>query len=220
MEEDSQEEEAFQEVGKMIKLTNLLGDNFVSLYEKEHIMFLVVHRSDFEVLELIRDNTKNMQVLVFTIDEIHEGKDVFPLEFLNMKNEFVLVQGDDLLDDLELHKVDVRKQLEYELRSKLINLRTEFVFLKNKKELYGLVQNIVPVLKPICYGLLFLKDEEPKGDIFGQLGKLYDPKIKILKKLAGIEKKPKEEEMHNLVKDTKDFLVAYAQIVDKFKIKG
>jgi hypothetical protein len=60
----------------------------------------------------------------FTEQEITDSADVFPIEFIDMSRVRHVVYGQDPFDDLQIHTHNLRHQLEYELRGKLIRLRS------------------------------------------------------------------------------------------------
>ena len=63
----------------------------------------------------------------FTSREIGESSDVFPIEFIDMSRHRLVLYGDDPFVELEVPTHNLRHQLEYELRGKLIRLRTLFI---------------------------------------------------------------------------------------------
>lgn len=63
----------------------------------------------------------------FTVAELKEAADVFPIEFHQMEAARKVLYGSDVLEDLKISDVYLRHQTEYELRSKLIKLRREYI---------------------------------------------------------------------------------------------
>ena len=63
----------------------------------------------------------------FTVSELQNAADVFPIEFLQMKKARVVLYGEDLLANLNITDDFLRHQAEYELRSKLIQLRRLYI---------------------------------------------------------------------------------------------
>ena len=58
---------------------------------------------------------------------INSSLDVFPIEFLDMKQRYRLLYGQDFLRDLELHSTNLRFQCEQELKGKMLRLRQLYV---------------------------------------------------------------------------------------------
>jgi predicted nucleotidyltransferase len=63
----------------------------------------------------------------FTADEISNAVDVFPIEFNQMKRARKVLVGTDLLADISISNENLRHQVEFELRSKLLMLRRQYI---------------------------------------------------------------------------------------------
>lgn len=63
----------------------------------------------------------------FTVSELQNAADVFPIEFHQMSVARKVLFGPDVLADLSITDKNLRLQVEYELRSKLIQLRRHYI---------------------------------------------------------------------------------------------
>ena len=63
----------------------------------------------------------------FTLEELADAADVFPIEFHQMANARVVLYGHDPFEFVQLSNANLRHQAEYELRSKLIQLRRLYI---------------------------------------------------------------------------------------------
>ena len=63
----------------------------------------------------------------FTVEELNDAADVFPIEFHQMANARVILYGKDPFELVHLSDQNLRHQTEYELRSKLIQLRRLYI---------------------------------------------------------------------------------------------
>jgi predicted nucleotidyltransferase len=63
----------------------------------------------------------------FTVEELSDAADVFPIEFHQMANARTVLYGHDPFEFIKLSDVNLRHQTEYELRSKLIQLRRLYI---------------------------------------------------------------------------------------------
>jgi predicted nucleotidyltransferase len=63
----------------------------------------------------------------FTVRELKEAADVFPIEFHEMEKARRVLYGTDILENLKIRDQNLRHQTEYELRSKLIQLRRHYI---------------------------------------------------------------------------------------------
>ena len=63
----------------------------------------------------------------FTVSELQNAADVFPIEFHNMERARKVLYGTDVLANLNISDEYLRHQTEYELRSKLMKLRRSYI---------------------------------------------------------------------------------------------
>ncbi|HKU77272.1 MAG TPA: nucleotidyltransferase domain-containing protein [Pyrinomonadaceae bacterium] len=63
----------------------------------------------------------------FTVEELADAADVFPIEFHQMANARTVLYGHDPFEFVKLSDANLRHQTEYELRSKLIQLRRLYI---------------------------------------------------------------------------------------------
>jgi hypothetical protein len=72
--------------------------------------------------------------LFMTKDYICSSLDAYPIEFLDMKLQHILVYGKDVFAGLEIQPGHLRLQVERELRGKLLHLRTRFLETEGKEK--------------------------------------------------------------------------------------
>jgi predicted nucleotidyltransferase len=65
--------------------------------------------------------------IYFTTEELRDGADVFPIEFHEMQRARVVLYGEDPFAEMVIDDRNLRHQTEYELRSKLIQLRRLYI---------------------------------------------------------------------------------------------
>ncbi len=89
---------------------------------------------------------------------IDTSTDIFPIEFLDMKENYLLLSGIDVLKDLQVDLKHLRYQCEQELKSKLINLSQSYVkFNNNHVMLRGLLIKTFISMTHISRNLIRLK---------------------------------------------------------------
>jgi predicted nucleotidyltransferase len=107
------------------------GD-FVQL-ESDYNLLIALHRITPEELRLAQAPTREWQRLghplpvYFTFAELHDAADVFPIEFHQMERARVVLYGRDPFENFHISDENLRHQTEYELRSKLIQLRRLYI---------------------------------------------------------------------------------------------
>jgi len=123
---------------------------------------------------------------------IQRSLDTFTLEFLDMSSAYLVIYGDNFLEDLDFKASEVRSQCERELKGKLLHLRAEYLNLRgDKKGLMDLVDRSLNTFRLIFTGALFLKNIEipAKIDILlGIVTEEYDLDTSLFKKLRSIAK--------------------------------
>ena len=206
------------------EIQEIFGENLVCVadYGKGDMQeVIVLNKLDSQVLNDSKiplqnyfKKTKKFPLLL-TKEELTEGMDVFPLDFLNIKLNHKVLFGEDVFSDLKFDKKHIRRQLEFEFRSKLINLRQSYMVVKSNKELKLIVENSIPTLLPMLNGLLFLKGKnvpEDIGEILDITGKEYGIDISALKRIK--ESSDREGAVRELV----DLLSQLGQILDGMKV--
>jgi len=89
---------------------------------------LPVERLDAIAAALPRPGkTLRFEPLFLTRDQIDQSLDVFPIEWLEMKERHLLLEGEDVLASVEVPRTWLRLQCEHELRGKHIHLRQVYV---------------------------------------------------------------------------------------------
>ena len=137
------------------KLKEILGASFISLLEYKNGLLmqyvLVVKDFKFEDTEALRGVIKKYPVLIFTKEDFVGGVDVFPLDIMLMKHNYLLLAGEDLLEKVIIDKKDLRHHLEYVLRSQRIYLKTQATYQGAKKIVKVVYNTIYPNLVAALY---------------------------------------------------------------------
>ena len=107
------------------------GDDFE--LRSDYNLLIALNRITPEDLRLAQAPMREWQRLghplpvYFTVEELSDAADVFPIEFHQMANARVVVFGHDPFEFVKLSDANLRHQTEYELRSKLIQLRRLYI---------------------------------------------------------------------------------------------
>jgi predicted nucleotidyltransferase len=163
------------------KMLNLHGDNIKSLYvygsaasdefipKKSNINILVILRRidppDLKkTLGLVKSGFKKgiLAPLMLTLEHIRSSTDAFPIEFLEFKENNVLVYGEDILSSLAIKHDNIRLQCEQQIKGGLVRLYQAYLETGFKeKETMGLMIRSITSLMPIFRSLLRLKGKSP-----------------------------------------------------------
>ncbi len=69
-----------------------------------------------------------------TVSELKDAADVFPIEYHQMKKAHIVLFGEDILGEVDISDRNLRHQIEYELRGKLLRLRKLYIPACNNAE--------------------------------------------------------------------------------------
>ena len=99
----------------------------------DYNLLIALHRITPEDLRVAQAPMREWQRLghplpvYFTVEELTDAGDVFPIEFHQMAKARIVLYGNDPFEFVKLSDVHLRHQTEYELRTKLIQLRRLYI---------------------------------------------------------------------------------------------
>jgi len=98
----------------------------------------------------------------FTAEELSDAADVFPIEFHQMARARTVLYGHDPFEYAQLSDANLRHQTEYELRSKLIQLRRHYIPASISIErLCDLMSDSLASFAALFRAVLLLHGQEP-----------------------------------------------------------
>ena len=134
----------------------------------DYNLLIALHRITPEDLRLAQAPMREWHRLghplpvYFTVSELQNAADVFPIEFHQMQKARIVVYGEDLLSNLLIHNEYLRHQAEYELRSKLLQLRRLYIPSSNSIErLSDLMMKSLTSFASLFRAVLLLQGIEP-----------------------------------------------------------
>ncbi len=142
----------------------------------------------------------------FTLEELSGAADVFPIEFHQMANARIVLYGNDPFEFVKLSDANLRHQTEYELRSKLIQLRRLYIPASASIEkLCDLMSDSLSSFAALFRAVLLLHHKEApvsKADCVRETAKLLrldpNPFERIFEFRAGDRRPSSEKEAHEL----------------------
>src|SRR5229473_4478357 len=98
----------------------------------------------------------------FTVEELQRAADVFPIEFLQMEQARKILHGSDPFEHVEISRANLRHQTEYELRTKLIQLRRLYIPASiSVEKLSALMSDSLASFAALFRAVLILMEQEP-----------------------------------------------------------
>lgn len=113
--------------------------------------------------------------LLLTKHYIETSLDVFPIEFLEMLENHIVIYGEDLLSGMEIKGQNIRFICEQQIKGKLIRIRQAYLEIGLKRRgIEALLKESLSSLIPIFRSLLRLKGKQPSMDKVELLNQLCD----------------------------------------------
>ena len=158
----------------------------------DHNLLIALHRIELEDLRssqtAIRDwhGLGQPMPVYFTVEELKRAADVFPIEFLQMEKARKVLYGSDPFELVDISPANLRHQTEYELRTKLIQLRRLYIPASSSAEkLSALMSDSLASFAALFRAVLILHGQEPpvsKAD-----------SVRATARLLGLEVSPFEQ---------------------------
>lgn len=204
-----------------------VGEDFIP--KKSNInLLLVMERIDPPDLKMSlklinQGRKKGIIPLLLTIEHMESSTDTFPIEFLEMKENYILIYGKDILGELEVNSRNVRHQCEQQLKGGLIRLYQVYLEIGMKeKRIRSLLINSLTSFIPIFRSLLRLKGEAlpvKKRDIVSDLEKEFTINGSILLKVLEMkEGKRVKDNLEKLFGDYIEEVEKLCIICDKMEV--
>ncbi len=134
----------------------------------DHNLLIVLKRISLEDLRLshttMRDwlSHKQPMPVYFTVEELKRAADVFPIEFLQMERARKVLHGRDPFEFVDISQANLRHQTEYELRTKLIQLRRLYIPASTSVEkLSALMSDSLASFAALFRAVLILHGQDP-----------------------------------------------------------
>jgi len=130
-----------EELLSLILYGSAVSGEFVDKHSNLNLL-VVLKNTDLEIIKksskLIR-KFKIINALFLSEDYIANSIDIFPIEFLDMQENYFVLYGKDVLRDIQIDNRNLRFQCEQELKVKLLKLRQSYLLLNNEPVLRNLL---------------------------------------------------------------------------------
>ena len=158
----------------------------------DYNLLIVLNRIELADLRLAHTTMRDWLSLgqpmpvYFTVEELKRAADVFPIEFQQMEQARKILHGRDPFDFVHISRANLRHQTEYELRTKLIQLRRLYIPASASVEkLSALMSDSLASFAALFRAVLILHGQEPpvsKADT-----------VRATARLLGLEVSPFEQ---------------------------
>lgn len=130
--------------------------------------------------------------MFFTEDYIKKSTDVFPIEFLDIKENHIILYGKDIFRDLQIDMKNLRFQCEQELKSKVLNIKKLYLRMKNKLIFKDFLFRSLTSSLHILRNLVRLKGKTPsykKEDVLDEIAREFTVDVSALRKILDAKNK-------------------------------
>ena len=192
---------------------------------------VVLDKMDFKFLEFLAPLGKKFgrkrvaAPLIMTPEYIDKSLDVFPIEFFNIQQLHLTVFGEDVFQDLDIKKADLRHQCERELKVKLIGLRQGLIAAAGDQKILARdfsesFSGYMPLFKAIIF---LLGKEAPRHneDILTALEEVSGVRTEVFRQVLKQKKqktKPSITELNMVFEDYYKAIEKLGEITDAIVI--
>jgi hypothetical protein len=204
-----------------------VGEDFIRKESNINLLF-VMERIDAPDLKkslrlISQGRKKGIVPLLLTVEHMESSMDTFPIEFLEMKDNHILLYGKDILNELKVNNRNIRFQCEQQLKGGLIRLYQVYLEVgMREKKMRSLLINSLTSFIPIFRSLLRLKGRAlpiRKRDIITDLGKEFAVNgDTLLKVLQMRERKKVKDNLEKLFRDYLEEIKKLCIICDRMEV--
>lgn len=178
-----------EELVSLILYGSATSGEFVDKHSNLNLL-VVLKNAGLEAIKrsskLIR-RFKTVSALFLTEDYIANSTDIFPIEFLDMRENYFVLYGKDLLKDIQIDMRNLRFQCEQELKAKLLKLRQAYLLLNNSSSaLRSLLFVSLTSTLHILRNVLRIKGKKPpylKNEVIKELAAEFKIDIRVWEKI-------------------------------------
>ncbi len=216
-----------QDLVSLILYGSAASNEFVDKNSNLNIL-VVLTNTDLDNLLLAQNMiTKSkfarIHALFMTEEYIKSSLDVFPVEFLDMKENNIVLFGKDIFKGIPIETKNLRFQCEQELKSKLINLKQQYLRInpKAKSALANLLFRNFTSIIHILRNIVRLKGKTPsylKEAIIAEVAIELKVEVITFMKILEAKKNPdilKREDMQSLLNDFVREIEKIIKVVDE-----
>lgn len=161
-----------------------------------------------------------------SLEAIKTASDVLPIAFLDMQERYIVLYGEDVLEDVVIERRNLRFQIEYQLRFILLRMRNRFLFSHHDWNLMASrlarsFTNFLHLLKSV-YRLL---EEEPPvhpEEIVARSAERFGLDHQLMSQILDLKLKRRRfgrEEVETLFEGYLDLLQDVIQVVDRMAVE-
>lgn len=126
-----------------------------------------------------------------TLEYINSSLDTFPIEYSDIKDNRLVLYGEDIFSNISINNEHLRLQLERELKTNLIKLQQAYLHTRSRKEMTAIIGQSFRALLPLFRAFLRLNGINPvptkKSEIIEKVTESAELNLQLLKLLLSIK---------------------------------
>lgn len=165
-----------------------------------------------------------IQPRFMSLETIRTASDVLPIAFLDIKEKYLLLFGEDVFQDVVIERKNLRYQCEYQLRFVLLRMRNRYVFSygdpkRMASQLTASFTNFLYLLK----SLFWLVGEEAPGrftEVMSRSAERFGLDLQLMQEILELKRSPRsfnQEKIESLYEGYLDLLYDLTAVVDKME---
>ncbi|MFH1414520.1 MAG: hypothetical protein ABIH89_00320 [Elusimicrobiota bacterium] len=210
------------------EIKELNKDNLISIirHNTNHVLVLLKEINFNNLLEnsrIAKKLQKNKIILMYLTKEYMKTScDVYPLEYISMKNSYEVVYGDDILQELNVPTDNVRLESEQKIKGALIRITQIILEMGDRKKelsktVFLAVEDIVHGIK----GLLNLAGvtlPDTAAAVLDSAQKQFNIELQPVKDIVNWRSGTAPEDYKKLIYDFYEKIEELAVLADKMEI--
>jgi len=194
--------------------------------EKNTILFVLSEEQNtdffYKNTKIVKKfNKKNIISLFMTKEHILTSQDVFPLEFMDIKNSYSLLFGNDIFEAINIDNHNLRLQAEQQMKGLLIRFYQIFLEIgDNKRKTRSMINNSFDTIFTVLRAVVMIKENKyvvDKAQVILEIRNIFridlDMLFQVLEKSKNNEYYDKTL-VNSLIKEMQDF----AYILDGIRV--
>lgn len=225
------------------KIEKSEGDNLVSIvlygsavkggfnqYTSDINVVLVLEEASIEALDRLAGvihygaQEYGIGVMVSEPQDLDRSTDVFPIKFRDIQRHYVILSGEDLIEELEIEETHLRLRCEQEMKNLMWRMRYFYLHRKHRAEqVEGTLMSVTSEFLTATETLLYLETGESftsKQDIVNAAVRELEYPKSLLKKLLSMKQtklKPNADELRELYKQLMELVTYAADLADRWE---
>jgi len=171
-----------------------VSGEFIDKHSNLNLLVVLKH-TDLDIIKKsskLIHKFKIINALFLSEDYIVNSIDIFPIEFLDMQENYCVLYGKDVLRDIQVDNRNLRFQCEQELKVKLLKLRQSYLLLNNKPALRSLLLASFTSVVHILRNVLRIKGLKPsylKYEVLKELASEFKIDIHVWERILSAKNK-------------------------------